>query len=453
MKKHDQYKVDNWIFDPNENKIIVEGEEFFIDNRLSKLLLFLIKNEGVIYSRDQIINKVWQGAILTDQVVTQSIFELRKQLKQVSTENKSYIKTISKKGYKFEGEVDVVSGQNSTLKNTKLVKNLPAEVLSNNSNVAVKYSPSPSNKKWKIYKSLPLFLLVSAIIFGFALFGYDEYKQQTTPEEQYTLNPYLIEVHFDENIGQYELQRGIVELILRNLRKNTQHYYISAEINNNAAQRINITINGETSFKLKFIDKVSKTTKLDRTYTINSIDISSTSIQVSADLAKLFNINNNKRLLTPWVYNNKELSLIVQTYGRIVSGHFDQLIDTRNEIKQQIRLGNDTDTLVSLDYMLGILDLYMGENTKHKESIEELNKYFESYDFDADTFETNVAANEALAVYYLTKQNADGALIALRKHNHYQRSLMSTILLGKAYEMKGKKVVLQLFIMKRFIAT
>ncbi|MCG9694036.1 winged helix-turn-helix domain-containing protein [Vibrio sp. Isolate22] len=43
--------------------------------------------------------------ILSDQVVTQAVFELRKVLKQNSQQHNSYIITVQKRGYKFEADV------------------------------------------------------------------------------------------------------------------------------------------------------------------------------------------------------------------------------------------------------------------------------------------------------------------------------------------------------------
>ena len=66
---------------PNEGQIQFADSCITIDNRLTKLLEFLCLNPGLTHTRDELIEEVWSGSVLTDQVVTQAVFELRKVLK------------------------------------------------------------------------------------------------------------------------------------------------------------------------------------------------------------------------------------------------------------------------------------------------------------------------------------------------------------------------------------
>lgn len=58
-----------------------------------------------MFNREELIQYVWAGAIVTDQVVTQSIFELRKLLRDGREENTSYVITVPKRGYKLVANV------------------------------------------------------------------------------------------------------------------------------------------------------------------------------------------------------------------------------------------------------------------------------------------------------------------------------------------------------------
>ncbi len=51
------------------------------------------------------INEVWNGSILTDQVITQAIFELRKILKAAERHSMGHIITVPKRGYKLDVDV------------------------------------------------------------------------------------------------------------------------------------------------------------------------------------------------------------------------------------------------------------------------------------------------------------------------------------------------------------
>ncbi len=79
--------------------------EVYLEPRLVNLLRFLASNAGTVFGRDCLINEVWDGAEVTDQVVTQSIFELRKILKDGRNDAADYIVTVPKRGYKLVAPV------------------------------------------------------------------------------------------------------------------------------------------------------------------------------------------------------------------------------------------------------------------------------------------------------------------------------------------------------------
>ncbi|WP_086968260.1 winged helix-turn-helix domain-containing protein [Vibrio coralliirubri] len=129
-KERIQYSFDVWLFIPDEDKLIMNEEDVIIDNRLSKLLNFFCQNPKIVFSRDELINEVWNGSILTDQVITQAIFELRKILKAAERHSMGHIITVPKRGYKLDVDVH----------KTILV---PASVTTNTVSVAdVETSPS-----------------------------------------------------------------------------------------------------------------------------------------------------------------------------------------------------------------------------------------------------------------------------------------------------------------------
>lgn len=85
--------------DTNRLKVIVDGEEITLTAREYDLLLELAKNEGHVYSRDKLINQVWEYDYFGDgRIVDTNIKTLRKKLGIAS----KYIITVIGKGYKFE---------------------------------------------------------------------------------------------------------------------------------------------------------------------------------------------------------------------------------------------------------------------------------------------------------------------------------------------------------------
>jgi transcriptional activator of cad operon len=95
------FEIHDWTLKVDENMLCRSEREVYLEPRLVNLLLFLARNAGTVFGRDALINEVWDGAEVTDQVVTQSIFELRKILKDGRADAIDYIVTVPKRGYKL----------------------------------------------------------------------------------------------------------------------------------------------------------------------------------------------------------------------------------------------------------------------------------------------------------------------------------------------------------------
>ncbi|MDO2946991.1 winged helix-turn-helix domain-containing protein [Aeromonas simiae] len=99
------YRIHDWVLRVDENKLYRQDREVSLEPRLANLLRFLADNPETVFGRDELIESVWEGAVVTDQVVTQSIFELRKILKDGDANPVDYITTVPKRGYKLVAPV------------------------------------------------------------------------------------------------------------------------------------------------------------------------------------------------------------------------------------------------------------------------------------------------------------------------------------------------------------
>lgn len=83
----------------NQHKVIMNKTPIELSQTEYNLLLYLIQNEGQVFTRDQLLNGVWgydyQG---TDRTIDTHINRLRIKLKECG----HYIQTIRGYGYKFE---------------------------------------------------------------------------------------------------------------------------------------------------------------------------------------------------------------------------------------------------------------------------------------------------------------------------------------------------------------
>ena len=99
------FEIHDWTLSVDDNMLCRPDREVYLEPRLVNLLRFLASNAGIVFGRDCLINEVWDGAEVTDQVVTQSIFELRKILKDGRNDAADYIVTVPKRGYKLVAPV------------------------------------------------------------------------------------------------------------------------------------------------------------------------------------------------------------------------------------------------------------------------------------------------------------------------------------------------------------
>lgn len=82
-----------------EQVVLVNNTNIKLGNREYKILLYMIKHEKVVLSREVLLNNVWGYDYFgTDRTVDTTINRLRNKIRPAH----DYIKTIPKNGYKFE---------------------------------------------------------------------------------------------------------------------------------------------------------------------------------------------------------------------------------------------------------------------------------------------------------------------------------------------------------------
>ena len=103
------FQINDWTLVIEENKLYRQDREVSVEPRLVNLLRFLAQHSGEVFCRDELIKHVWDGAFVTDQVVTQSIFELRKILRDGRLDNARYLVTVPKRGYKLVADTKLIN--------------------------------------------------------------------------------------------------------------------------------------------------------------------------------------------------------------------------------------------------------------------------------------------------------------------------------------------------------
>ncbi len=99
------YQLKDWRFDADRQVLSMDNTEARLEPLQSELLRYFCDNPQRIITRDELIESVWQGHIVTENAVNRVIAKLRKSLKD-QVKNPRFIVTYPKKGYKFIVSVD-----------------------------------------------------------------------------------------------------------------------------------------------------------------------------------------------------------------------------------------------------------------------------------------------------------------------------------------------------------
>jgi len=136
-----QIKVGDFLLDQQLSTLKKNEVEIVIDPKLLELLLLFCQSPNRIISREEILEKLWQNSIVTDNAINKMVGNLRKLLLD-DPKAPQYIQTVPKRGYRLICSVDIISN---------LSNHVVTETLLNQNNIedhSPKDSPQRSRLVW-----------------------------------------------------------------------------------------------------------------------------------------------------------------------------------------------------------------------------------------------------------------------------------------------------------------
>jgi DNA-binding winged helix-turn-helix (wHTH) protein len=103
-----RYQFDSFSLDPIERRLFAGEVPVDLNSRYFDALLLLLEHPGTLLSKERFLQEVWQGTPVTDEVLTQCIKTLRRQLGD-SASRPRLIETVPKHGYRFIAAVSRVA--------------------------------------------------------------------------------------------------------------------------------------------------------------------------------------------------------------------------------------------------------------------------------------------------------------------------------------------------------
>src|SRR5712671_6796118 len=105
-------RFDRYVLDLHSGCLLLDGNEIALRPKTFAVLNYLIENAGRLVSKNELFDAVWPNLAITDDVLVQSIGELRRAL---GDDGARVIRTVPRRGYRFESDVSVVApGTSST---------------------------------------------------------------------------------------------------------------------------------------------------------------------------------------------------------------------------------------------------------------------------------------------------------------------------------------------------
>lgn len=105
-----EYRFDGYRLSNQEQCLYHHRKTLSLSTKVYYLLLTLVENAGQVMSKDEIIEAVWPGQVVTDTALAKQVLRLRKLLKDPHRE-KPFIETHRGVGYRFTPQVEAISAE------------------------------------------------------------------------------------------------------------------------------------------------------------------------------------------------------------------------------------------------------------------------------------------------------------------------------------------------------
>ena len=89
-----------WTVAPSRNLLVRGQEQVRVEPRVMDVLVHLAERAGEVVSKEELVERVWEGRSVTDDVLTVTIYALRKALGD-DARRPRYLETVSRRGYRW----------------------------------------------------------------------------------------------------------------------------------------------------------------------------------------------------------------------------------------------------------------------------------------------------------------------------------------------------------------
>ena len=99
-----QFVFEDYVLDPERRELTRGSEAIAVGPQVFDLLLHLVQNREHVVSKDELLDVVWGGRMVSESTLTSHINAARKAIGDSGREQLR-IRTVARKGFRFVGNV------------------------------------------------------------------------------------------------------------------------------------------------------------------------------------------------------------------------------------------------------------------------------------------------------------------------------------------------------------
>ena len=105
-----RYAFEDYVIDSDRRELTRSAELIAVGPQVFDLLLHLVRNREHVVSKDELLDAVWAGRIVSESTLTSHINAARKAIGD-SGQNQRLLRTIARKGFRFVGDVSEIASR------------------------------------------------------------------------------------------------------------------------------------------------------------------------------------------------------------------------------------------------------------------------------------------------------------------------------------------------------
>ena len=99
-----RFLFENYCLDADRRELACGSELIAIGPKVFDLLLYLVQNRDQVVTRDELLQAVWHGRLVSESTLTSHVNAVRKAIGDTGKQQR-LIRTVARKGLRFVGQV------------------------------------------------------------------------------------------------------------------------------------------------------------------------------------------------------------------------------------------------------------------------------------------------------------------------------------------------------------